>query len=212
MPVVEHGTAGTTIGTAADRYGAAARRGGFFERQVGAALRDWLSRRPDQLHLFHDLQRLRQVRGAGADSLDLGEANIDHVVLSGEGWLMIDAKGCGAGVLGVDEAGRGVLVRADGSAQPQPWMDHARFYSLAGALFRLTSGKRGHPVWVVPDDTRYDQSIGNAAFLRRGGTIANIGEIRAGALDPRLPAPQAVAEPGDVARLLSHLCVASPLT
>jgi hypothetical protein len=201
-----HGRPGETVATAGERYGpAAARRGRFFEQQVAGALARWLSNREDHLHLFHDLSRLR-VSGAALEPLDLGHTNIDHVVLSGSGWLMIDAKGCGAGILRLGTDGRGVLVDPQGGIHPQPWMDNRSAYAPSGALFRLTRGKPGVPVWVVPDATAYDeQTVGRATFLSRGGTILRLSEVIAGELDQLLPVGQLPAEPADVARLVRHV-------
>jgi hypothetical protein len=94
-----HGTPGQSLlKDGARKYGAAdASRGRFIERAVARALEHWLSRRPDcaRLHLFHDLRGFHAVTGHGYGPISLGTANIDHVVLSGAQWLLIDAKGNG---------------------------------------------------------------------------------------------------------------------
>src|SRR5512143_2755257 len=181
MTVVAHGVPGCSL-TAAARGGRdAARRGSYFERVTGAALHRWLDERPDTCHLFHDVSDLRQVTGAGLPPLRLGGTNIDHVVLSGDGWLLIDAKGCGSGHLQVLN-GKGVLVH-DGTVIPQPWMDETKAYARAGALVRLTAGKPGFLVWVVPDGTEYGSSITRARFLAKGGCVLSPSDIVAGVLD-----------------------------
>ena len=148
-----HGTAGWSLREDGARmYGAAAaRRGGFIEEATARALEHWLSRRPDSagLHLFHDLGGFRDVAGHGLPPVSLGTANIDHVILSGARWLLVDAKGTAAGTLTTDSVGKGVLIQADGSKRPEPWLDNTRTRSAAGVLVRLT-GLRGWPVWVVP--------------------------------------------------------------
>ena len=62
-------------------------------------------------HLFHDLGGFRDVAGHGYGPVSLGMTNIDHVILSGAQWLLVDAKGTGAGVLTTDATGKGVLIR-----------------------------------------------------------------------------------------------------
>ena len=129
----------------ARRYGAAdASRGAFIERAVARALEHWLAGRPDcaGLHLFHDLGGFRNITGHGLGPVSLGRANIDHVVLSGAQWLLIDSKGLGAGTLTTDPDGRGVLVRADGTSEPQRWMDSAMERSLAGVLVAADGSSR----------------------------------------------------------------------
>ena len=206
MTVVVHGRAGNSLADAGERYGAAtARRGRFFEGQVAWALTRWLEARSDAVHLFHDLSGFHAVAGAGLKPLDLGSTNIDHVVLSGDMWLMIDANGCGAGTLRLDEAGRGVLVQADGGIKPQPWMDTQVAYASAGALCRLTDGKPGFMVWVVPNETHHGPDGLKAAFLRRTGCLVNLSDVAAGALDQVLPLPQPTALHTDVDELRGHL-------
>ena len=65
--------------------------------------------------MFHDLGGFRNVAGHGLRPVSLGSTNIDHVVLSGARWLLVDAKGTGAGTLTLDTLGRGVLIQADGT-------------------------------------------------------------------------------------------------
>jgi len=58
------------------------------------------------------------------------------VVLAGAQWLLIDSKGMGAGTLTTDLDGRGVLIRADGTAEPQKWLNSRAERSAAGILAR----------------------------------------------------------------------------
>lgn len=149
---------GRLVHEGAGKYGAAAAsRGGFIERAVARALENWLSRRPDRsgLHLFHDLGGFDAVTGFGWGPLSLGSANMDHVILSGQRWVMVDAKGLGAGTLTTDARGCGILIQQDGTELPQRWMDVRTERSAAGVLVRLT-GLRGWPVWVLPDVTTLD--------------------------------------------------------
>jgi nuclease-like protein len=210
MGAVVHGRPGRSILehsglTAAER--SSARRGAFFEKQVARMLHRWLARRSDEVHVFHDLVGLNNVSGAGLKPLSLGGSNIDHLVLTGDGWLMIDAKGCGAGSLQVHD-GKGVLMRDDGTSTPQPWMDDRTAYSRAGVPYRLTEGKGGAAVWVLPRVTTYDHpSFQRARFLSRGGHfyILHDAELADGELDAALPASGKPAEPRDVERLSVHL-------
>jgi hypothetical protein len=188
-------------------YGAAgARRGSFIEQAVARALEHWLSRRPDRagLHLFHDLGGFRAVTGPGRGPVGLGTANIDHVVLSGARWLVIDAKGTGAGTLTTDARGRGVLVQADGAERPEPWLDTTKMRSAAAVLIRLT-GLRGWPAWVTPDATGHDPQVLKARAFRHGGTICSIGDVYSGSLDKVLPLPQPPADPDAVTALTRYL-------
>ena len=209
MCAVVHGGPGRSIlersgQSAAER--SAARRGAFFERQVARMLHRWLANRPDDVHVFHDLVGLNDIRGAGLRPLSLGGTNIDHLVLTSDGWLMIDAKGCGAGDLQVHD-GKGVLVREDGTRTPQPWMDDRAAYSRAGIPYRLTEGKPGSAVWVLPRATTYGHpSVHKARFLSRGVIyILHDAEVAAGELDTALPPSERSADPRDVARLSAHL-------
>ena len=163
----------------ARKYGAAtASRGSFIEQATARALEHWLSRRPDcaGLHLFHDLGGFRDVAGHGLPPVRLGAVNIDHVVLSGARWLLVDAKGTGAGTLTIDSAGKGVLIQADGTERPEPWLDSTRTRAPAGVLVRLT-GLRGWPVWVVPDATKHDPEVLKARAFRPGGAICTISDV-----------------------------------
>ena len=133
--------------------------------------------------MFHDLGGFRNVTGHGLGPVSLGRANIDHVVLSGAQWLLIDSKGLGAGTLTTDPDGRGVLIRAYGTSEPQRWMDSAMERSLAGVLVRLT-GLRGWPVWVLPDVTTLDlPGLVKARAFRSGGTVGQISDVYSGSLD-----------------------------
>jgi hypothetical protein len=188
-------------------YGtAAARRGGFIEEATARALEHWLSRRPDctGLHLFHDLSGFRNVTGHGLPPVSLGTANIDHVILSGARWLLVDAKGTAAGTLTTDSAGKGVLIKPDGSTYPEPWLDNTRTRSAAGVLVRLT-GLRGRPVWVVPDATKHDREVLRARAFGPGGAICTIGDLYEGSLDELLATPQPPADPDAVAALARYV-------
>lgn len=206
MPVIVHGEPGRSIQESHWGGPKAARRGAYFERVVASSLEAWLQARPDTTHLFHDVSDLTNIPGIGSlREMDLGATNIDHVVLSGSGWLCIDAKGCGAGTLRVID-GRGVLVGHEGQVRPQPWMDDASSYSRAGALFRLTRAKEGVLVWALPDDTAHDDpSIGSARFLSRGGMVLTPDDIRDGDLNQVFPVPQPLADTADVDRLAARL-------
>lgn len=184
VPAVTYGQPGQTLGRAPIKGGIArSRRGAFFERRVAAAIDHWLRHRVDTIPVFHDLTNFTNVKGANLDAIDLGRSNIDHLLLTGRGWVMLDAKGCGAGTLGVDGQGKGILTDTTGNVRPQPWMDDQHSYSRAGIAYRLTGGKRGAAVWVVPEETHCDESIAKARFAERGATILNIKELAEGALD-----------------------------
>jgi hypothetical protein len=184
MSVVVHGDPGQTLAAAgAAHYGRdVARRGAWFEGVTARALERWLAARPVTVHLFHDLTGFQLTEGHGYRPLALGTANIDHVILSSAGWVMVNAKGCAAGVLGTDARGRGVLTRPDGTITAQPWLDDRRSYSHAGALVRLT-GLKGWMVWLVPGKTSTTHpSLRRARCLRSTGMILNVGELMAGEL------------------------------
>jgi hypothetical protein len=188
-------------------YGAAdASRGSFIEQAVARALEHWLSRRPDRagLHLFHDLGGFRDVAGHGFGPVSLGTANIDHVVLSGAQWLLIDAKGTGAGTLTTDDRGRGILIRPDGTVRPQRWLDSRRERSAAGVLVRLT-GLRGWPVWVLPDATIFGPGMTKARAFQGGGTVTQISDVYGGSLDEVLAVPQPPADSSAVEALSRFL-------
>jgi len=208
--VCVHGIPGQSLlKEGARKYGAAdASRGAFIERAVARALEHWLSRRPDcaGLHLFHDLRGFRDVTGHGYDRrVSLGKANIDHVVLTGAQWLLIDSKGLGAGTLTTGPDCRGVLIQAAGASEPQRWMDSTTERAAAGILFRLT-GLRGWPVWVLPDVTTLDfPGMRKARAFRAGGTISQISDIYSGSLDELLPVPQPPADPSHIAALARYV-------
>lgn len=203
-----HGVPGQSLREhGARKYGAAtASRGSFIEQATARALEHWLSRRPDcaGLHLFHDLGGFRDVAGHGLPPVSLGAVNIDHVVLSGARWLLVDAKGTGAGTLTIDSAGKGVLIQADGTERPEPWLDSTRTRAPAGVLVRLT-GLRGWPVWVVPDATKHDPEVLKARAFRPGGAICTISDVYGGSLDEVLAVPQSPADPEAVAALARYL-------
>jgi hypothetical protein len=141
--------------------------------------------------------------------MSLGTANIDHVVLSGAQWLLVDAKGMGAGTLTLDARGCGMLIRPDGAVQPQQWLDSGKARAAAGVLFRLT-GLRGWPVWVLPDATTLGPRITEArVFGAGGGTVTQISDIYSRSLDDVLPVPQPPADP-DVVAALDRYVTASP--
>ena len=156
------------------------------------------------LHLFHDLGGFCNVAGHGYGPVSLGSTNINHVVLSGYQWLMVDAKGTAAGTLTIDSAGKGVLIQADGSKRPEPWLDNTKMRSAAGVLVRLT-GLRGWPVWVVPDATKHDPEVLKARAFRPGGAICTISDVYGGSLDEVLAVPQPPADPDAVAALARYL-------
>jgi hypothetical protein len=206
-----HGTPGRSVRSEGIRaYGAAAAaRGSFIEQVTARALEHWLARRPDcaGLHLFHDLGGFRNVAGHGLRPVSLGSTNIDHVVLSGARWLLVDAKGTGAGTLTLDTLGRGVLIQADGTERPEPWLDSTRTRAGAGVLVRLT-GLRGWPVWVVPDATKHDPEVLKARAFGPGGAICTISDVYSGELDKVLDVPQPPADPDAVAALARYLSAA----
>jgi hypothetical protein len=209
-----HGIPGGNLARGGGRkYGAAdASRGAFIERAVARALESWLSGRPDRdgLHLFHDLSGFRDVAGHGLGPVSLGTANMDHVILSGQRWILADAKGLGAGTLTTDARGRGVLIQPDGTEQPQRWMDVRTERSAAGVLVRLT-GLRGWPVWVLPDITTLDlDRLPAARIFRAGATITQMSDIYAGGLDEVLPPAQPPADPSAVAALARYTATALP--
>lgn len=205
MVVHVHGQPGTSLSVAAQQYGSTARRGAFFERRVAAAVQAWLESLPGVYHLFHDLVRLDHVTGAGLKPLFLGQTNIDHLILAGVGWLLVDAKGCGAGVLGTDSRGKGRLVTPAGEQVAQPWMDTSRSYSQAGAAYRLTDGGKGQLVWVIPEETDIDEaSAPRARIFERGGTLCDLREVVSGSLTPLLPESASV-DSRVLERLNSHL-------
>jgi hypothetical protein len=210
MPVIHHGTPGGSLHDTGDRYGVAGKVGEYFERRVGAALDEWLRRRQEIVHVFHDLNNL------SVPDFDLGTTNIDHVVLTGAGWIMIDAKGVGRGQLKV-ENGRGVLVPPRGVVRPQPWMDDGRGMSRAGILFKLT-GLEGVRVWVFPEGVDYTHpSLQRARCFAHprpavgeppppGDPVLTIHELAAGELEglDELPVPYRPAPPQAIDVLCAH--------
>jgi len=198
---------GRLVHEGAGKYGAAAAsRGGFIERAVARALENWLSRRPDRsgLHLFHDLGGFDAVTGFGWGPLSLGSANMDHVILSSQRWVLVDAKGLGAGTLTTDARFCGILIQQDGTELLQRWMDVRTERSAAGVLVRLT-GLRGWPVWVLPDVTTLDvDKLPAARAFRAGGTVTQIADIYAGGLVKVLRVPQPPADPAIVAALAQY--------
>lgn len=155
MSAVVHGRAGQSL-QEPDEWTwsgtSSARRGAFFEQRVAQMLHVWLAGRPAEVHVFHDLVGLNNVTGAGCEPISLGGSNIDHLVLTGSTWLMIDAKGCGAGSLQVRQ-GKGVLVREDGSSTPTAMDGRPQ-----GVLTRWSA--------VSPDMQGWCRSLGGTASHR----------------------------------------------
>ena len=209
MSVIVHGRPGGSLEAGgADRYGRNdARRGQFFEGITGRALERWLAGRPDagSFHLFHDLGDFNDVSGHGYGPMSLGTLNIDHLVLTGAGCLIVDAKGTGAGTLAVDDEGHGVLRLPDGTERPEPWMDKVKTKAVIGAVFRVL-GFGGHPVWVLPDVTVPDpESVTRARVFRYGAFICSVSEVYGGELDQFFPGPQPPVGPAEVVALRRHL-------
>ncbi|WP_160167461.1 nuclease-related domain-containing protein [Nocardiopsis chromatogenes] len=201
-----YGTPGASlVQSAEDTYRDNVRRGAFHEQRVAQALEAWLRSRADHFHLFHDLVGFHRVGGAGLEEMDLGDSNIDHVVLTGDAWLVIDAKGCGAGTLGVDEQGNGILVKQDRTVQAEHWLDDGRNYSRAGIPYRLTDGVRGNAAWIVPDSTSLHPSVEKAACRQKGGEILPLRAVNDGFFDQYFPAPQPPASPNRIARFERYL-------
>ena len=149
------------------------RRGEFFEGITGRALERWINQRPDagSFHLFHDLGDFNNISGHGYGPMSLGMVNIDHLILTGAACVMVDAKGTGAGTLGVNAQGLGVLRRPDGTERPEPWMEKVKTKAVLGALCRVV-GFAGHPVWVLPDATALAENVTEARAFRYGASSA----------------------------------------
>lgn len=213
MTVVHHGTPGATLDdTGRSKYGIVGTVGANFERQVAEALHTWLDGRPETVHVFHDLSGLDTIgsRNTQSRSLNLGTSNIDHVILTGCGWIMLDAKGVGRGQLRV-ERGRGVLVTSSGQRRRQPWLDDGRAYSRAGALYDLTGDLTGTLVWVLPDEAQHDHpSLRTARCFRKGGVVLSRSELAHGDLEqlPELSVPYRPARAPDIERLRQHTSAA----
>jgi len=217
MVVQHHGVPGRSLAIdGVAKYGPAALAGAVFEREVAAALDQWLRSRPEKVHVFHDVGRLNTINAASGRQLNLGTSNVDHVVLTGGGWIMADAKRVAQGRLMIDD-GQGVLVTPSGQRRRQPWLENARAYSRAGAISDLAGGKKGVMVWVLPDSVDYSShpSMAHPPCLpkRRGayGYILSISELAAGELEtiPELTPPYRTPDPADMARL--ERCI-SPTT
>ena len=184
-----------------------ARRGQFFEGITGRALERWLARRVDasSFHLFHDLGDFNNVSGHGYGPMSLGTLNIDHLVLTGNACLTIDAKGTGAGILTVNDQGHGVLRLADGTERPEPWMDKVTAKAVMGVLVRVV-GFAGLPVWILPDNTLLDHAnLDRVRAFRYGAYIRSVSEVYADDLDRFFPDFQPHPDPADVAALCRHL-------
>jgi hypothetical protein len=206
MSVTVHGTPGWSLTrSGSERYGPNARRGAFHEKQVAQALERWLTARPDPFHLFHDLTGFDEETGVGPNPLDLGGTNIDHVVLTGDAWLIVDSKGCGAGTLGLDQQGKGVLVKDDGTTVAQKWLDSRRSYASAGLLYRLTDGVKGQAAWIVPDATLLHPTVQQAACVQKGGLVLPLRALTDGFFDNHFLTPQSAAAPEHITWLAEHL-------
>jgi hypothetical protein len=212
VSVITHGCPGQTAAAAgAEQYGRGrSRRGAWFEGVTARALERWLTDRAEPAHLFHDLTGFCGVEGNDLPPVSLGNANIDHVILTGVGWIMVNAKGCGAGTLGTDQQGRGILSQPGGTVKRQGWLDSRESYSHAGVLVRLT-GLRGYPVWLVPDATdTSDPSLPGARCLRLGGAILTTAELLGGRLLEYPGAAEILsgfgpADPANIAALARHV-------
>jgi hypothetical protein len=101
-----------------------------------------------------------------------------------------------------------VLIQADGTERPEPWLDSTRTRAAAGILVRLT-GLRGWPVWVVPDGTKHDPAVLKARAFAPGGAICAISDVYNGELDRVLAVPQPPADPDAVVALARYLTVPS---
>lgn len=206
MPSIQYGIPGGSLAADSHCYGSAARAGAFFERRVAGALARWLNGRPESTHLFHDLQRLRS-RSRTGRRLDLGQTNIDHVLLTGAGWVMFDAKGIAPGRLVVDKD-RGQLITPAGERRPQPWLDDRRSYAQAGVLCDLTD-LTGTMIWVVPEDVDFSALFTDSIprCLAAGGGFITIDDLANGTLEAALPfpPPYAPASEAAIAALKQHV-------
>lgn len=217
MPAIHHGTPGQSLtDTGEAKYRASARIGAHFERRVANAIDHWLRHRPEPIHVFHDLSKLEADNPRLGRRVALGATNIDHVILLGRRWIMLDAKGTGQGQLRV-ENGRGVLITPTGERRPQPWMDTTIAHSQAGVLYDLTGGKGGAAVWVLPENVDYSHpSVPTARCLARkkiNKIVLSISELTDGDLetDPALLPPYEKASPQDVLTLTKYISTpASP--
>jgi hypothetical protein len=194
MTVTQYGVPGGSLTTTAHSYGSAARAGAFFERRVAAALTSWLNSRPELTYLFHDLGRLRTTSRSGR-KLDLGNANIDHVLLTGVCSAMFDAKGIAPGKLVID-GGRGYLITSTGQRRPQPWLDDRRALARAGALHDLT-GLIGIMIWVLPELVDFSELCAESTprCLSYGGVFISIDDVASGRLEGTLPCRQPYVAP-----------------
>src|SRR6266513_1343642 len=149
MPAIPnvHGMPGSTL-EANNSYGERdIGRGAFFEQVTARVLAGWLASRPDRngIHVFHSLGGFGAVSGARLSAIDAGQKwDLDHLVLTGGKWIMLNSKGIGNGTLAViGPPPKGVLVKNDGTTKPQPWMDTNTSYTMAGIIYRLTGGMKG---------------------------------------------------------------------
>lgn len=209
MGVAHHGIPGGSLAHDGEaKYGTAGRAGARFERQVAGAFDHWLKPRPELVHVFHDVTGLDTVHPTSGRRLNLGTTNVDHLMLTGAGWIMADAKGVGQGQLLIED-GHGVLLTPSGERRPQPWLEDARAYSRAGAMFNLTGGKAGVMVWVLPDGVDFSHpSVRHPPCLSKGcGYLLSVRELARGELEtiPELPPPYAPADPRDVEELARHV-------
>ncbi|MEU6720414.1 hypothetical protein ABZ897_53945 [Nonomuraea sp. NPDC046802] len=144
--------------------------------------------RLDHFRVFHDLEGFDAFTGGGKNALSLGTSNIDHVVLSSGTWLIVDAKGFGAGPLRLNPEGRRVLVKTNGTAVRQRWLDDGRAYSRAGINYRLTDATPGQTAWVVPDTTLLHPNAHAAGCLTKGGIVLPLQAVIDGYFNGRSPA------------------------
>ncbi|PKQ26640.1 MAG: hypothetical protein CVT64_02735 [Actinobacteria bacterium HGW-Actinobacteria-4] len=205
MAVVVHGVPGASLGESSHGSRDDARQGAFFERVVGGVLESWLKQRSGVTHLFHDVADLRDIPGiAGLGPISLGATNIDHVVLSGTKWLMVDAKNCAKGTLCVENK-KGIVRRASGEIVPQPWLDSTKAKSQYGALFRVTGGMDGTTVFVVPDTVALDETLRRARVWELMPAFARVSDVVQGGLDEIFSPSQPEADPRDVEQLVQRL-------
>jgi hypothetical protein len=142
-----------------------ARAGSVRECTVAAALADWLTVEPGEFHLFHDLHGIP------------GYApNIDHVILTGSGVLVLDAKWLRDGQLLVNRASGLGWLRRPGGGHAVSWLEPAYRGSAAAALV----AQPGARCFVIPDHTVITTSVDRAGCLTgdHGGLRAAVLTLR----------------------------------
>jgi hypothetical protein len=215
MSVIVHGTPGQSLDEdGAARYGRDdARRGAFWEGVVGRALERWLRDLPGTFHLFHDLGGFSGVSGHGFGPMSLGRYNADHVVLTGAGCLLVNAKGCAAGMLALAPGDHGVLIRDNVAVRRVLWLEDRRDYSCVGILYRLT-GLPSSVTWIVPDTTELHPSVKAAPCVRRThGIVLPLRAIPDGYLAEEWPSlfeSACPADPDHVAALQRYVTCPPP--